>query len=173
MTDDDKPCLSRSCTYFRSQQLQWGDSFESEVCLLHLPRAHQLPRLLGKAAVSCPVYPFWGLVWQQISLLDNGTRNNKYSVLQPFLSSSYYQSSGLLLINHHFCGLIQISLDASNTLLSVTSSTVFVGFFGVDIALQPLLYYFFLLLSDCDSYFIHNSRGVCVTNLSMLASKPY
>lgn len=40
-----------------------------------------------------------------------------------FLSSSCYQSSGLL-INHLFCGPIQISLDANNTLFIAISSTV-------------------------------------------------
>lgn len=114
---------------------------------------------------------FWHLYgYKASSLLDKRTRNNTCSMLQPSLSSSRYQSSGLLLINHLCCGPVPSNLDANKTLLSVCQ---FHSYGSDSPCLQPVLFMFLLLLfSYCDCYFIRNSPTIHVTNLYMAPANP-
>lgn len=88
----------------------------------------------------------------------------------------------LLLPELVFCWLIIYTVALSSLVLMTTPyPSVFTSFMAISqvlgyqyrSSLQPLFYYFFLLLSYCDSYFIHDGPSTCVTNLYMLASKPY
>lgn len=80
-----------------------------------------------------------------------------------------------------FCWLIICAVALPNlVLMPTTHSLVFTSFMAViqvlgyqySPPLQPLLYYLFPLLSCCDSYFIHSSPTICVTNLYVLANEP-